>query len=639
MTEQSKLRHGRLAAAMALCASLASAQAPPAPSPEADDAEALLAILSEETAVATRSRMNGDYVPGIVTVLHGSELSALGVRTVWDALSLVPGLEGVRDNEGLPSVIVRGMDFPFNSGNVKILIDSLPAARDGAGINGIVLDLPIELVERIEVIRGPGSVVYGDFALMGLIHVITKRAGVSAFTRLEETGAVTGGVAAAGRKGQELEYSVSAAGFTGGPAEVPNRREVDDTRGLALGSLQYRGWSLSGNIVTRDVDDPTTPRSISGSQTHWALDLRHTRKWGEDLAATAHLTRRHNRYDSGVSDLEGTILEGGVEVQWKGAPRQAWLFDASFSAADISQASFLPPPATTATPVPGAPPPPPAPVGFTIRDQRLAFSSLMAQDTIDVGSRVALTLGARFDRYSDVDQRLTPRASLVFRGSDRNIFKVQYAEGFRAPTFFELYSLGTRQTALDFEVNQTLEANVVHRRPGLVVRLTGYSSWLPEMIFRNGFDAQGRTLFANRAEGRASGAELELERELGPRLKIAANVSWARSKDSRNQQNELRTNAVVPELMANVALIAAPWARTRLAARWHHVGERDASDMRGYEEFLFTLTQSRILPGLDLRAGARIAAAGGVGYPLVLVSTSRLGYEPPKVFVELAWSR
>jgi iron complex outermembrane receptor protein len=126
---------------------------------DAAELEQLLQILAEETEVATRTRMNGDFVPGIVSVLTGEEMEALGFETVWEALSLVPGIQVARDILGTPTRVMGGLQFPFNSGNVKILLDGMPLSREDAGVNGIVLDTPVALVERIEVIRGPGSVV------------------------------------------------------------------------------------------------------------------------------------------------------------------------------------------------------------------------------------------------------------------------------------------------------------------------------------------------------------------------------------------------------------------------------------------------------------------------------------------------
>ncbi len=71
----------------------------------------LMEILEESTEIATKTRMNADYVPGIVSILHGDDLEALGVQTVWEALSLLPGVQTVRAELGNPVVSVRGLNF------------------------------------------------------------------------------------------------------------------------------------------------------------------------------------------------------------------------------------------------------------------------------------------------------------------------------------------------------------------------------------------------------------------------------------------------------------------------------------------------------------------------------------------------
>src|SRR3954471_15728043 len=80
----------------------------------------LLSIVQQETEVATKTKMNSDYVPGIVTVLEGDELEALGVITAGEALGLVPGMFSVKDRLSNQAVISRGLDFPFNAGNILI---------------------------------------------------------------------------------------------------------------------------------------------------------------------------------------------------------------------------------------------------------------------------------------------------------------------------------------------------------------------------------------------------------------------------------------------------------------------------------------------------------------------------------------
>ena len=82
-----------LAALLVLSAAPASA-ADPAPPQVGDRAvDDLLRILDEESAIATKTKLNIDFVPGMVTVLHGRDLLAKGIHTVYEALSLVPGFE------------------------------------------------------------------------------------------------------------------------------------------------------------------------------------------------------------------------------------------------------------------------------------------------------------------------------------------------------------------------------------------------------------------------------------------------------------------------------------------------------------------------------------------------------------------
>jgi outer membrane receptor protein involved in Fe transport len=230
------------------------AAAPVASAQDEDDAEfaELLDVLSEETEVATRTRMNSDYVPGIVTVLDARTLETLGARTVWDALSHVPGVEAWRDPAGTPTITVRGIPFPFNSGSVQVLFDSVPIAAEAAGLNGAALLLPLAQVERIEFVRGPGSVVYGDYAFQGLLNVVTRT----------DTGAVEvadgshddhwGNLRLAGA-GERWHASAQVAAYDTNDAVVPTNRSADEERRYAAVNIGVGGFELVAHSVARDM--------------------------------------------------------------------------------------------------------------------------------------------------------------------------------------------------------------------------------------------------------------------------------------------------------------------------------------------------------------------------------------------------
>jgi len=276
-----------------LLASLASgalAQTPGPPSQsDARELEDLVAILSEETAVATKTRMNSDFVPGVVTVLHGDELEALGVETAWEALSFVPGILPVRDRVGLPSVLVRGLPFPFNSGNVRVLVNGVALARELAGINGTSLYIPIQLVDRIEVIRGPGSVVYGDFAFMGLVNIVTRTAGARVYVRGGGDHALSLGAAwATPDNGAGMSIAVSGSGWASNDAAAAEPRELDERRAWGRLDLGYKGFSLSADGVSRSARQTNAGvagEPASGSQDHGALGLRYERDLRQSLHA------------------------------------------------------------------------------------------------------------------------------------------------------------------------------------------------------------------------------------------------------------------------------------------------------------------------------------------------------------------
>ncbi|ADC61594.1 TonB-dependent receptor plug domain-containing protein [Allochromatium vinosum] len=172
-------RWRRSLAVSALCAGVATganlraadATLTPQEDDQSDRQQAeLLAILDEATELATKNRINVDYVPGIMTVLDRAEMLALGVRTVADALTLIPGVLVERNGTGEMTLSIRGQGN--STGTVKVLIDSVSMnTSDGAVL--IFDEMPVEQVERIEVIRGPGSALYGEFAFSGVVNIVT----------------------------------------------------------------------------------------------------------------------------------------------------------------------------------------------------------------------------------------------------------------------------------------------------------------------------------------------------------------------------------------------------------------------------------------------------------------------------------
>ena len=142
-----------------------------------DDEElaALMALLEEETELATQTRMNTDYVPGMMTVLYARDMAAQGFTTVADALSFVSGFYLPENNAGDYRTIVRGVGATLSSSNLKFMLDGAVVNRATDASADWLMRLPLEQVERIEVIRGPGAALYGEFAFSGVVNVVTRQ--------------------------------------------------------------------------------------------------------------------------------------------------------------------------------------------------------------------------------------------------------------------------------------------------------------------------------------------------------------------------------------------------------------------------------------------------------------------------------
>ena len=122
--------------------------------------------------IATQTKQNEHYQPYIISVMHNKELKKLGISNLKEALTLVPGIDMATDNLNIQTPIFRGSN-PFAYGQSKLLIDGVVVNNLFMDAYSEYLSMPIEMIKRIEVIRGPGSKVDGINAYAGSINVIT----------------------------------------------------------------------------------------------------------------------------------------------------------------------------------------------------------------------------------------------------------------------------------------------------------------------------------------------------------------------------------------------------------------------------------------------------------------------------------
>lgn len=413
-------------------------------------ARALAAQVAADTAraapivvTATRTPIGAERVPAAVSVLSGDSLRLRGIASVADALRLVPGVAVVQGGSyGAPaSLFVRGGENDYT----KVLVDGVPVNDPGGAID--VADLSIDDVERIEVVRGPSSVVWGSDAVTGVINIITRHApapGHVASAQLAARGGsygnrdVTGG---AQFGGERLRATVGGGAHgSDGIYDFNSRFRTGDGR-VAVGLTPWQGGALdlTGSLSDGRANYPT---DYTGAPTD-SNDYRTTRRglWGLRLAQQLGLarltldgrlttTRAENvappnspsAFD-GLSrfgararrrglELRAAAPLGGVQLV-VGAGRE-WQTQDSWSV-------FVPNAGTPSSEAANA---------------RRSSDAVFAEAVRDVGATTA-TLGARLDHSSRYGDFGTYRVALSQRLTTGTRLRASVGTSFREPSFTE----------------------------------------------------------------------------------------------------------------------------------------------------------------------------------------------------------
>ncbi len=632
---------------------------PESPSPGSADVDQaalsdLLTVIDDVSALATKTRLNADFVPGILTVLHGEELVALGVQTVWEALALVPGVQIGRNSNGSRLVFIRGLQH--GNGNVKLLLNSVAMNNAYSGYSNI-LYIPVEQVQRIEVIRGPGSAVYGEFAFAGVVNIVTRQDGNRMHLRAGSGDAQgAGGVFSMQDAARDLRLSLNVAGWetegsrvmagadrlyplgldalSRAPGPVSNA-EADR---LAVFTLDYGDFSLLAqynrsqngpffgafNVLPAATDSPdaaTTEQSLIQLRQGLALSTTLTTEfrlswwqfageWQEDALppGAPYPLPFGPLYPDGLSvrnAVSTSRWEAALGLDWSGWTAHRWRFDLSATEDRLDDAwwSFNGD-LNTLQPLPvlrrytGT-------QNFIDEDARRSILSLAAQDEYRLHESLDLTASLRYDHYRDVSDNLSPRLGIVWRPSDRHLLKAQYARAFFPPSLLQVYgnpSAPVGPTVADAESIATTELGYIFRAGDTLARFTLYRSQVRDLIVIE------NSRYTNRGRARLQGVEGEWERQLGADWKLAANLSYTDALDEETG-GPLAGSA---RWLGNLSLLYRPRADLLLTGQWRVVGERlrAVNDLReplaGTNDLALTLNWFDAgLDGLTFRAGVR----------------------------------
>ncbi|MCW8919174.1 MAG: TonB-dependent receptor [Gammaproteobacteria bacterium] len=532
-------------------------------------------LMAQEITISTHARQTLTEAPAVVSIITADEIKATGATNLMEMLEGVPGLH-VRANQFAfrPLPQFRGA----NATQTLAMVNGVPMRDLMWGFGIFWKGLPVSVVERVEIIRGPGSAMYGADASAGVINVITKTAG-----RIEgsevggRVGSFNSNTAWAQHGGSWRGYEV---GFTAelsssdghDPYIVADRQTADDpASSLAPASAGY-GWrsedlrlslakddwrlladyvrhsELEVGLTGGGVLDPLT----RASDRRYNVDLLYdNERFGRDWGVNAELRYHHLDYTSGegfqerppgyddgsVTYPDGVInrmrsaenrLALEVSGLYSGLPRHAIRLGAGVTQQDLYSVEQWRTDPDNPTQL------------VELSDTAAAFAPenartiqhLYLQDVWSLAETLELTAGARYDHYCDFGDTLNPRLALVWQNSARLTSKLMYGQAFRAPSYQELYastSYAQPNADLEPERSQTVELAFVYaasRKLQLNMNLFHFRQ--SGLIKRDVVTGQ----YVNSGDHAIRGIELEAQWQAARNLRVSGNVTLREQDES-----------------------------------------------------------------------------------------------------------
>ncbi|HEY0513803.1 MAG TPA: TonB-dependent receptor [Thermoanaerobaculia bacterium] len=498
------------------------------PAPAANGAGADPGPPFEESIVVTANRVESeaDTVGSSVTVIGSDEIERRQKTTVLELLRTVPGIE-VSETSSLgkvASVFIRGA----NSNQTLVLIDGVRANDTSAGGFNFA-DLLTDNIERIEILRGPQSTLYGSEAIGGVISITTRRGepgfhgevqGEAGNYRFRESRLLVNG--GSGR----FDYSTSISGLRADGVSAASTR---------LGNTEpdpYSNTTLSGRFGAGFLEDgraDLTVRSIRGKAAldgftdHPVDDLNYTQdrhllqtalQLTKPLASWWRQTVRLGADDDRIVghdpdtffnnyDILSRVRDVGLQSDLRLAGNDTLVlgYDGEKRSAE-SRGAY---------------------------SKDLSVRSFFVQDLWSWRQRLYLTGGARNDNYSNFGGKTTYRLTGSFLAAAATRLHASYGTGFRAPTFDELFYPGAGNPDLRPESSRGSDVGVEQ-------------SWMKGDVsadltyFRNRFDNLidfdlTTFLFNNITSAKSDGLEATLKLRPARWLELASSFTYNRTEN------------------------------------------------------------------------------------------------------------
>lgn len=607
--------------------------------------------------------------PASVTVVTASDIRKYGYRTLGDVLASARGFTVTTDyitrNSG-----VRGFAVPGDYNTcILVMINGHPMTEiisDSNSSFGQDFGLDLELVERIEIIRGPSSALYGSNGILATINIVTKAPvdGPKLMVSTESGSIGPQKVVAMSSLdlGGGANLLIEGSGYyTGGQNRVlPGFQPPTQGNGMVNGldgqsgyhsfvNLQWGAWNFTGYFNDHLVRAP-----ILGFGTQFN-DQGQFIRLGRSFAGAAYT---HDFADGGqlrwqmyydqvrVNDRYDYVADFGI-LDTRDVARGDWISSQLAYSRPVPRLGLLT-------------------VGLSAKlelrnamenmdhspDQALNLrlshpdraAAPFVQQELNLSKNWHAYLGARFDTSHNYGNFVSPRVALVYQPTVRTAYKLVYGRPFRTPSVYEQYfEDGVTELAnlhLRPETAEAVEVSAEHKLGKSAYGLVNAYHYSMRSVIQSVWISDSVIQYQNCGARNSDGVEFELGGHLAPWLETTASLSLNRAVD-------LAQDDVLPNAPGRMAKFrgAVPVYRDRVyfSADFQYLSERWTGSRAATRPVALvnaTVSTNRLFGGLDFVAGIRNALNWAYADPMALPLDSSVDQMPAygrSAFVKLIW--
>jgi vitamin B12 transporter len=465
-----------------------------------------------------------------VSVIEREDLVRLGDAFLADSLAALPGITINRNGAfgGAASLRIRGA----GTDQTLVLIDGVPvgdAASPGGGFDFARLD-PSQ-IERVEVLRGPQSALWGSEAIGGVVSITTRQAGGAPLTGFAEGGSFgtwRGGVSAAKQRDEHgVRLTVSGTtsegiskadedagnteedGFDSISAVLSGRTDLSGTKVAASFSYQDASTETDGFVFgapgsVGDTDDETDTEEFSGSLRFAFPETGGG--WSQSLLLGYRQLNRQNE-TGGVETFSAKGERSSLRYQLN-SPAKARLRTALGAEADLREAD----------------------------GRSTSILSAFAVGEASVSDRLTLSAGLRLDEHEEFGAEVTSRLAAAFETAEFLTLRANYGEGFKAPSLFQetFFCCGATSpnTELSPERARSVEIGAALVRGGTSFDVAVFAQDTDDLIDFD-FAAGG---YVNVEEAKTRGVELGISQTLGAAISTSLSYTYLDAEDGSGER-------------------------------------------------------------------------------------------------------